>query len=194
MIYMKKFFGHLNTILKHKWWVFYYCWKAGIPWRGLVHDLSKFHPVEFLESVKYYTGTSSPIDTCKEENGYSDAWMHHKGRNKHHYEYWQDYFDYGGVAIEMPYEYTIEMLCDYLGAGRAYHGKNFSMEKELEWWKKKKENCAMHEFQREFFDHAFHHLNDGMPFSSYNLCFLYTLLRAGCIEEGETYGENFLHS
>ena len=94
----------------------------------------------------------------------------------------------------MPYEYTIEMLCDYLGAGRAYHGKNFSMEKELEWWEKKKEHCAMHEFQREFFDHAFHHLNDGMPFNAYNLCFLYTLLKARCIEEGETYGENFLHS
>lgn len=187
MNYIKNFFRHLNTVLRHKWWVFYYCWKAGIPWRGLVHDLSKFHPVEFFESVRYYTGTRSPIDTCKEKNGYSNAWLHHKGINKHHYEYWQDYFDYGTIAIEMPYEYTIEMLCDFLGAGRAYHGKNFSMEKELEWWEKKKENCAMHEFQRKFIDQVFYQLNNGMPFNANNLGLLYVLLKAEDFEEEESY-------
>ena len=85
---LSNFFLHLKKILVHKYWVFYFCCKAGIPWQGITHDLSKFSPVEFWESVKYYQGNRSPIDACKEENGYSMAWQHHKGRNPHHYEYW----------------------------------------------------------------------------------------------------------
>lgn len=93
--YIINTFRHFKKVCTHKRWVFYYCCKVGIPFQGLMHDLSKFSPTEFLESVKYYQGTSSPIDACKKENGWSVAWMHHKGRNKHHYEYWQDNFDNG---------------------------------------------------------------------------------------------------
>ena len=139
MNYMQKFFGHLKTVTKHKYWVWYYMNKCGLKWgwRGLWHDMSKFSPIEFWESVKYYSGTRSPIDACKEENGISMAWMHHKGRNPHHYEYFQDNFDNGGEAIEMPWRYKVEMICDYLGAARAYMGKNFSYAAELEWWNNK---------------------------------------------------------
>lgn len=119
--------NHLRTVLTHKKWVFYYCCKAGIPLQGLVHDLSKFSPTEFMESINYYTGTHSPIDECKKKNGVSYAWMHHKGRNPHHYEYWQDNFDKGGQPIKMPYKYAVELLCDYLGAGRAYQRERGSL-------------------------------------------------------------------
>ena len=79
--------------------------------------------------------------------------MHHKGRNKHHYEYWQDNFDNGGSPIEMPMKYKKEMLCDYLGAGRAYHGKAFNFEKELKWWETKKSKpIAMHPNDIAFID------------------------------------------
>ena len=153
---VRNFFGHLKTVLKHKFWVFYYAVQLGSPFRGLVHDLSKFHPVEFFESVKYYTGTRSPIDECKRVNGYSKAWMHHKGHNKHHYEYWQDNFDNGGVPLCMPYKETLEMLCDYLGAGKAYNGKDFTFQKEYEWWKiKSSKPLAMHEVQRKFLERVF---------------------------------------
>ena len=138
-------FKHLNTVLTHKKWVFYYCCKAGIPFRGLVHDLSKFSPTEFGESIKYYTGTHSPIDECKKKNGVSYAWMHHKGRNSHHYEYWQDNFDKGTDHIKMPYKCAIEMICDYLGAGKAYQKDKFTYAGEYEWWLKKKDTAnAMH--------------------------------------------------
>ena len=83
---LKNFLGHLGTVLKHKWHVFKLCVRAGIPWRGLVHDLSKFSYIEFWESVKYFQGNRSPIVKCKQEEGYSKAWLHHKGRNKHHYQ------------------------------------------------------------------------------------------------------------
>ena len=127
------FFKHLILVLKHKWHVFRLCCMAGIPWRGLVHDLSKFSPTEFFESVKYYSGTRSPIDACKEKNGVSYAWLHHKARNKHHYAYWQDNFDKGTTHLNMPDKYVKEMVCDYLGAGKAYRKDKFSFQEEYEW-------------------------------------------------------------
>ena len=155
-------FKHLNTVLTHKKWVFYYCCKAGIPFRGLVHDLSKFSPTEFGESIKYYTGTHSPIDECKKKNGVSYAWMHHKGRNSHHYEYWQDNFDKGTDHIKMPYKCAIEMICDYLGAGRAYQKKNnFTFTSEYNWWQgKKKLVKSMHPQTFYFIDKMFNIMKD----------------------------------
>ena len=148
---LSNFFLHLKKILVHKYWVFYFCCKAGIPWQGITHDLSKFSPVEFWESVKYYQGNRSPIDACKEENGYSMAWQHHKGRNPHHYEYWQDNFDNGGTPLKMPYKYALEMVCDYLGAGRAYMGKSFTLDKEWQWWLGKcSKPIAMHPQTKKF--------------------------------------------
>lgn len=144
-ITLRKFFGHLGTVLTHKWWVFYYACKLGIPWRGIIHDLSKFSPTEFWESVRYWTGTKSPIVECKKAKGYSLAWQHHKGRNSHHYEYWVDNLDRGGTAIKMPWKDLLELIADYLGAGRAYQGKGFSLESEYKWWKQKEsENIQMH--------------------------------------------------
>lgn len=138
-------FKHFKTVMKHKYWVGKYCFMCGIPWQGITHDLSKFSPTEFIESVKYYQGTSSPIDAAKADKGYSDAWMHHKGRNKHHYEYWQDNFDKGGESLIMPFECAVELLCDYLGAGRAYMGEKFTYENEYQWWINKIKNpIAMH--------------------------------------------------
>ena len=82
---------HFHTVNKHRFYVFKLSIKAGIPIRGVLHDLSKYSPTEFFEGVKYYNGKRSPITICRQENGYSEAWLHHKGRNKHHYEYWYDY-------------------------------------------------------------------------------------------------------
>ena len=134
---VKNFFLHLKKILVHKFWVAHYCFKLKLYKRGILHDMSKFSPIEFWEGVKYYQGTRSPIDACKEEKGYSLAWQHHKGRNRHHYQYWVDDHDHGGIPIVMPFEDVMEMICDYLGAGRAYYGKEFTYVKELKWWLEK---------------------------------------------------------
>lgn len=128
---LNKFFGHLKTVLTHKWWVLYYAIQAGIPWQGFMHDWSKFHPIEFFEGVKYYNGKRSPIEVCKEQNGISLAWLHHKGRNPHHYEYWIDYLDIGGRPHEIPHKYVKELICDWLAAGRTYYGKKFTFEREF---------------------------------------------------------------
>lgn len=148
-----KAFKHFKTICKHKYYVGKYCFIAGIPLRGILHDLSKFSPTEFIESVKYYQGTRSPIDACKEVNGYSKAWLHHKGRNRHHYEYFIDNLDNGGTALQMPFKDAVELICDYLGAGNAYMGKNFSYEAEYEWWlNKKSKPLFMHNQTKHFIE------------------------------------------
>lgn len=149
---------HLGTVLNHKYWVGVYCFKAGLYWRGLTHDLSKFSPTEFFESVKYYTGIVSPIDTAKKANGYSLAWQHHKGRNDHHHVYWCDNFDEGTTAIKMPYDCVIEMICDFLGAGRAYWGDEFTYSKEWKWWLGKNSNMLMHEQTKKFVNVALYYL------------------------------------
>lgn len=54
-------------------------------------------------------------------------------------------FDHGGKSIEMPIKYKKEMLCDFLGAGRAYYGKDFSYPKEYDFWiDRKSKPMAMH--------------------------------------------------
>ena len=151
---MKAFFGHLKNILIHKWWVFYYACKFGIPWRGFMHDWSKFHPIEFFESVKYYQGDKSPIPICKKENGISYAWQHHKGHNPHHYEYWIDDFDGREKPTyhKIPYKYLMEMMADWFAAGRTYIGKNFTVQDEVTWWKSKRESIAIHPATLEWID------------------------------------------
>lgn len=124
---------HFLTITKHKILVFKLCCKAGEAWRGFMHDWSKYSWTEFLEGVKYYQGTYSPIIACKKENGYSKAWLHHKGRNKHHPEYWYDEATIEKTLV-MPYEYAVEMICDNLAAGKVYKGKEWTNSTQLEYW------------------------------------------------------------
>lgn len=158
MNYFQKFFGHLWTTIKHKHWVFYYSIRCGIPWQGLTHDLSKFSPIEFFESVRYFTGCGSPINAAKADKGYSKAWFHHRGRNKHHYEYWVDWLDLGGVPVKIPYKYVLEMVCDYLAAARTYTKKQFSYKNEYEWWLSRGENAKMHVETKKILNFIFHDL------------------------------------
>lgn len=118
---MNKYIEHFKTITKHKYYVMKFCFKCGFYKRGLLHDLSKYSFTEFFSSAKYFQGTSSPIDIEKREKGYSLAWQHHKGHNPHHWEYWIDNVGtYKNTPCKIPYEYVIEMICDWLGAGIVY--------------------------------------------------------------------------
>ena len=111
-----------------------YCCRVGIPLQGLVHDLSKFDPREFIPSVRYYQGTSSPIGAERREKGYSAAWLHHKAQNKHHWEYWTDFFQGNLVACTMPWVYATEYVCDMLSASKTYNPDQFKPETTLEYF------------------------------------------------------------
>ena len=131
---LKKCFLHIFLVLRHKHKVFVNCAKCGIPFRGLVHDLSKFSPEEFIESVRFYQGNRSPIGVCRRELGMSYAWLHHKGRNKHHIEYW---FDPECAELPlMPYKYAVECVCDKLAATKIYAKENYTPDLPLLHWQK----------------------------------------------------------
>lgn len=118
---MNKYWQHFKTITKHKWVVMTLCFKCGRIKRGLLHDLSKFGITEFVSSARYFQGNRSPIEAEKGAIGYSLAWQHHKGHNPHHWEYWIDNVGtYKNTPIKIPYEYVVEMLCDWVGAGIVY--------------------------------------------------------------------------
>lgn len=146
MNFIQKAVGHFNTITKHRHKVISHCAKAGIFWQGLRHDLSKYTPTEFLPGVKYYTGKRSPNEGEREDIGYSVAWMHHKGRNRHHFEYWTDYNINEGVTmpVPMPYKYVVEMFCDRVAASKIYNGKDYKQTDPLEYFLKRKSARVIH--------------------------------------------------
>lgn len=127
--FFARFFGHLRTVGKHRALVRKHCFKLGLYWQGLTHDLSKYSPTEFWTGVKYYQGDKSPnFIERKANNGYSYAWLHHKGRNKHHLEYWIDYDLSDGatmMGLEMPPRYLAEMFCDRVAASKTYRGSAY---------------------------------------------------------------------
>ena len=134
---------HIKLVMKHKWVVFILCCKVGVPWRGFLHDWSKFSPTEFFESVKYYNGHGSPIIVCKLDKGYSESWLHHKGRNKHHPEYWID-MSLPDKTVIMPYKYAAEMICDKLAAGIVYSGKKWTKNTEIDYYMKERQKSLIH--------------------------------------------------
>ena len=156
----KNIIKHWKKIRLHRKWVRHYCFLAGIPWRGITHDLSKYSPIEFFESARYYVGTSSPIDAAKKDKGYSAAWLHHKGRNHHHWAYWSDEFSKGTIIYPMPKNDFVELICDFVGAAHAYSEHSFSYYNELKWWKKDRENGnkAMNPINKRMVDIILHDL------------------------------------
>jgi len=141
---------HFITITKHKWFVFIECCKLGIIWQGITHDLSKYSLAEFIPSAKYFQGNRSPIEAEKEAIGYSYAWRNHKGKNKHH---WQWYIDteknedgsWNITVAPMPLRYIKEMVADMIGAGKAYSNGKSGLREVCRYYHKKKYEWVIHE-------------------------------------------------
>ena len=134
--FFHNFFGHLHTINTHKLEVMKNCFRVGLYKQGLLHDFS-----EFIPGVKYYQdGNRSPNNAQREAEGCSTAWLHHKGRNKHHYEYWIDYPAKGGdgslIGMEMPVNYVIEMFCDRVAASKIYNKDKYTDVDSLNYFKR----------------------------------------------------------
>lgn len=138
---------HFKTITHHRHLVMGYCFKLGLYKQGLLHDLSKYAPVEFLVGWRYYQGDRSPNNAEREATGVSMAWLHHKGRNKHHFEYWIDYSlnpGEGMVGMEMPTQYVVEMFVDRIAASRNYMKDAYTDASALEYYKKGCHKYIMH--------------------------------------------------
>ena len=194
---VNKYWKHFKTITKHRHKVMWLCFRIRLYKQGLLHDLSKYSPIEFLTSAKYYQGTRSPIDAEKEDKGYSLAWQHHKGHNPHHWEYWVDnlgpqkvekqgiykpfvetdytkslgldnivrYTTYESRpnAVDMPYNYILEMICDMVAAGQVYLGDKWTNKSPLEFYNSHKNNMLLTDNTRELLEHWLNAIaNDGL--------------------------------
>lgn len=153
-------FKHFKTITYHKWLVLKGCFAVGLYRQGLCHDLSKYMPSEFFVGVKYYQGDRSPNNAEREAIGYSSAWLHHKGRNKHHYEYWLDYsmrYVKGGMApAPMPVRYIVEMLMDRIAACKVYQKEKYTPKSALEYYLTGKDPAPLHEKTRMLLEFLLH--------------------------------------
>lgn len=138
---------HLKTINHHKWLVMTHCFRLGLIRQGLMHDLSKYNPVEFLPGCKYYASGMSPHNVARKKLGYSAAWLHHKGRNKHHFEYWIDFSgkdDPSLSGMKMPLRYVVEMFVDRVCACKNYDGEAYTDASPWKYYDKNKHHYVMH--------------------------------------------------
>ena len=137
---------HFKTITRHRLLVMVNCFRIGLIRQGLTHDLSKYSPTEFWTGAKYYQGIRSPNAAEREKKGYSAAWLHHKGRNKHHFEYWSDYnpVERRVGPVKMPLRYVIEMVCDRMAASKIYLGEQYTDASALEYFVHGKSHRVIH--------------------------------------------------
>lgn len=150
-----KAWKHFCTITHHKNLVRAGCFKVGLYRQGLLHDLSKYTPTEFLVGCKYYQGTMSPNNAERAAVGYSSAWLHHKGRNKHHMEYWIDYgvpeekdgkLEHKGICgMKMPLRYVVEMYIDRVAASKNYQREQYKDDSALQYYENGKQFHILHE-------------------------------------------------
>ncbi len=138
--------GHIVTVMRHRRMVIIHCAKCGILRQGIFHDLSKYSLTELIPGIKYYQGNRSPNEAERKDKGYSEAWMHHKGRNKHHFEYWTDYDPVKRVLvpIKMPINYVKEMFCDRVAATKVYQKENYTESAPLDYFLGGRAKTSMH--------------------------------------------------
>ena len=144
-----KAWAHFKTITQHRRLVRRYCFRLGLYRQGLTHDLSKYSPVEFWRGAKYFQGYRSPNDEERRLTGVSRAWLHHKGKNKHHFEYWIDYriAEDGSVFMggcKMPMKYIAEMFCDRIAASRVYLKDAYTDAAPYEYYVRSKDHILIH--------------------------------------------------
>lgn len=157
------FWGHFSTITYHKWLVLQNCFRIGLYKQGITHDLSKYSPTEFWAGVKYFQGNRSPNDAQRQAEGYSAAWLHHKGRNRHHLEYWIDYDPTGVgnmVGTEMPVKFVAEMFCDRIAASKVYMKEAYTDASPWEYYERGKNHYILHEKTRELLEYMLLLLKD----------------------------------
>lgn len=151
-----KVFKHLRTISEHRKLVRQGCFAVGLYFQGLTHDLSKYSPSEFIVGAKYYQGFRSPNNAEREAIGYSSAWLHHKGRNKHHYEYWMDYSSINGKGItpaRMPDKYIVEMFMDRIAASKTYNKGKYTDDMPLQYYRRGNPTEFIEEYTRKTLEH-----------------------------------------
>lgn len=171
---------HFMTITQHKWIVLKNCFRVGLYRQGLLHDMSKYSIEEFFTGVKYFQGNRSPNAAERELLGFSKAWLHHKGRNKHHFEYWIDFslnLKEGLVGHKMPLRYVAEMIMDRIAASKVYKGESYDDGSPLEYYEHSKTYIVIHPDTRTLLETLLHMLKDEGEKKTF--AYIRTLLKKG---------------
>lgn len=165
-----KYLKYLRYLLRHKWYVTIECFKIGLYWRGIMHDMSKFLPSEFVPYANYFYGNCNDIKKGRDSTGYYKptdtgdkafdfAWLLHQKRNAHHWQWWVLPEDEGGTkVIEMTHTYRREMLCDWMGAGKAqgrFSPKENPFQETIVWWNANNHKMQLHEKTRQAIETSF---------------------------------------
>jgi len=109
---MKKYIQYLLYLIKHKWYVFIECYKLGIVWQGITHDLSKFLLDEMIPYAKHFYGEK----TKESKEQFLDSFRLLCKRNKHHWQYWCDKSLSQPKDIEN--QYILKMMADWRAMGK----------------------------------------------------------------------------
>lgn len=142
---------HLRLIFRHRHQVIRNAFHMGIFFHSLRHDLSKFSPSELLPSIKYFRGTYSPVQEQRNhEDNYSTIAIHHTRKNKHHWEYYLDFYKGSILVKNMPYKYALEYVADMMSASKTYDKAHFSPDAVLAYYQNKKDLFLMSEATKEF--------------------------------------------
>ena len=149
----------IKRVLTHKYYVAKYCFQIGLYWQGITHDLSKFSFTEFSRAIKYWDDKISSLANERKILGYSQTFLHHRGRNPHHYEYWIHSLDDGGVPARMPKKYVLELICDYLAAAKTYGA---DPRKEYIWWAKQQSHMKIHKETKDYITEVFYKYSIGL--------------------------------
>ena len=149
----------IKRILTHKYYVAKYCFQIGLYWQGITHDLSKFSFTEFSRAIKYWDDNISSLANERKILGYSQTFLHHRGRNPHHYEYWIHSLDDGGVPARMPKKYVLELICDYLAAAKTYGA---DPRRESTWWAKQQSHMKIHKETKDYITEVFYKYSIGL--------------------------------
>lgn len=152
---------YLKYVTRHRWYVFVECCKLWIPWRGILHDLSKYSYKEWFAYVEAFYGEFGySFDSNRDlfdkllhkevMEAFDYAWLHHQKKNPHHWQYWLLQNDEDGLyPLEMPIDYAKEMVADWKGASRAIKGYDDT----INWYERNKDKIQLHERTREYVEY-----------------------------------------
>lgn len=114
-----------KTVVPHKIAVY----QAGLELSKNKGLMSRINPSEFLDNLwihdmsKFSANEAWGYVNMKAENKteFNLAWHHHKQHNPHHPEHWFSVKKDGSTELlKMPRIYILEMISDWIGAGKTY--------------------------------------------------------------------------
>ncbi len=162
---MKQYIQYMKYVLRHKWYVMNECFRNRLYWQGIIHDLSKFLPSEFVPYAEYFHNKDGSSKVVRGATGYYQAaetgdpeftvaWLFHQNRNPHHWQFWILALDDGGIlSVPMPEKYAKEMVCDWVGAGKAqghFSPPDDPYNTTVSWYAKNKNKMVLHKDTREY--------------------------------------------